>query len=57
MAHKTEYTPESLGKAMELVKELKNIVVKAQDFELGALMRDAEKMLLVKEDADKNRRI
>lgn len=57
MAHKTEYTPENLNRAMKLVKEIKNIVVKSQDFELGALMRDAERILMQKQEDDKNRRI
>ena len=57
MANKTSYTPENLHKALELIKEAKNIVVKAQDFAVGALMRDAERILLVKQDADKNRKL
>ena len=57
MVERTYYSPESLNKAMELVKELKNIMVKAQDFKLAGTMRDAERALLLKKDSDDNRRI
>jgi hypothetical protein len=54
---KTYYTPESLNKAIESIKDLKSIVVKAQDYEMAAKLRDFEKYYLNKIEEDKNRKI
>jgi protein-arginine kinase activator protein McsA len=57
MAHKTNYSPESLASAIKLIKEAKNIMVRAQDFDAAALLRDAERILITKKMADDNRSI
>ena len=54
---KTYYSPKDLKRVMRLVKEIKNITVKAQDFVVAAHMRDAERLLMDKLDVDKNRKI
>lgn len=55
--NKTYYTPENLDKAMELIKEAKNIMVKAQDFDGAVFLRNTERHLVIKQESDKNRTI
>lgn len=49
---KTNYSNETINQAIELIKELKNIVVKAQDYETAAMLRDLEKRFTTKMNED-----
>lgn len=54
---RTYYTPETLEKALELTSELKNVMVRAQDYNLAGSIRDIERHFLDKQEADKKRLI
>ena len=55
--NETSYSPDELQNAMQLTKDLKNVVVKAQDYDIAAKIRDIEKYFLEKIDKDSNRKI
>lgn len=54
---RTYYTPEALEEALNLVKTLKNITVRSQDYHTSAYLRDIEKHFTNKIENDKNRKI
>lgn len=55
--NKTNYTPQSIQDALYLVKQLKNITVRSQDYHTSSYLREIEKSFSDKIEQDKNRRL
>lgn len=53
----TNYKVGQLEDLLEKIKEMQNVIVRAQDYELAALLIDMQRHLIVKIEQDNNRNI